>query len=186
MKNIVKIITITIILISSACTTKPTEEVTITQVPLIPTKTTDAYPVQQMEAYPSPLLIEESDTELSIVGDIPNPSAETPDPDKSPVIISNINHDTNGIEAIYITNISKENQDINGYSLIIPSTSEHINIFNVILEPGDSFVVYNGKGAAEKSDGLAWLEIQAIQQPGDSVFLLNRAGRLIWPYIYNP
>lgn len=186
MRKLMLIMCLLMLSILPACGVTTTQETPIQQI--IPTSTVDInspYPIQQMEAYPSPL-IDESSAASPIIGDIPNPLQDTPDPNKSPVIISNINHNENGIETISITNISEQSQDINGYSLINPMTSEHINIFNVVLEPGDSFFVYNGLDATEYPDGLAWMEQPIIQHPGDSIYLLNHAGRLIWSYVYYP
>ena len=109
----------------------------------------------------------------------------TPDAVKNPVIISKVTHDVDGLETIYITNISNEKQDINGYSLYIMKTDEHINILDIKLDRGASYKVYNGPRAMEQKDGLAWLDHAILQQTGDDVILLNHAGRLIWDFTYS-
>ena len=110
----------------------------------------------------------------------------TPDPKVSPIIISNVIHDDNGLETILITNMSDEKQDIHGYTVLISSTTEHINILNVSLEPGESFKVYNGPGAKDQADGLAWLDHAVLQEWGDDLTLLNGVARVVWTYVYYP
>jgi hypothetical protein len=110
--------------------------------------------------------------------DIP---ASTPNPLKDPIIISAVESKA-GLETIYVTNISNVIQDITGFSLIIPETSEHINFPETKLEPGTSLRVYNGSGASLQTDGVFWRDQIILKLPGDSIILLNHAGRVIWYY----
>lgn len=180
-----------LILLLTGCGGK-TEE---TQAPVLVTQpsatseVSEAYPVQSelLPAYPEP---ESGTSSTSTSGNSSEnaaliPSA-TPDPQKDVVIISNVTHSETGLETIMITNISDQPQDINGFSLFIPLTNEHINIFSVTLDPGQSYNVYNGNGAQEQTDGKAWLDTPLLKQSGDEIILLNRPGRVIWNYIYYP
>lgn len=114
------------------------------------------------------------------------PMIVTPDPVKNPVIIAAVYREDRGLETIVIKNVSEVKQDINGFTLINTITSEHVNILNVTLEPGETFNVYNGVGAKEQKDGLPWLDHPLLNEPGDDVTLLNHAGRVIWTYVYYP
>jgi hypothetical protein len=110
---------------------------------------------------------------------VPSP---TPDPSVSPIIISKVMHNDSNLETIVITNVTGEPQNISGYSLLIAETSEHINFPEIALPPQDSYNVYNGPEAKTQSDGLVWLDHVALKVNGDSILLLNRAGRMIWNY----
>ncbi len=185
MKNKFKTIAIFMLILLLVSCTGNTEK---TQSPIIETKlpeVNDAYPIQSESSYPGPQSIPSQST-LVIPENVHLVPTATPDPQKDVVIISNVDHSETGLETINITNISDQVQDINGYSLFIPSTNEQINIFNVTLNPGESYFVYNGSGANEQTDGIAWLDIPILQQQGDEVLLLNRPGRVIWTYIYYP
>lgn len=144
------------------------------------------------EAYPLPgYPIETQSTEpgssesypagpTSIPGE-PHASA-TPDPSVSPIIITNVIHDNDSLETIFVSNVTDVSQDIAGYSLLVPGTSEHINFPEGTLAPGESLRVYNGSEAKDQSGGLVWLDQVVLKIPGDSIILLNRAGRMIWNY----
>jgi hypothetical protein len=111
----------------------------------------------------------------------PHASA-TPDPSVSPIIIANVTHNNDSLETILISNVTDVSQDIAGYSLLIPGSSEHINFPEMTLAPGESLRVYNGAEAKDQTDGLVWLDQVVLKIPGDSIILLNRAGRMIWNY----
>jgi hypothetical protein len=149
------------------------------------TSVNEAYPVpnESPNVYPGP---QSQSTSVNPPENIQLVPTGTPDRQRDFVIISNVFHSETGLETIEITNISDQTQDINGYSLLIPSTGEHVNIFDVILDPGKSYNVYNGPGAQEQTDGEAWLDTPILQQTGDEIILLNRPGRVIWTYIYYP
>lgn len=189
--NFSVLIFLILIVILCGCAGKSEE----TQTPSLATQppevsvTSEAYPVQgeEISPYPEP---QSGTTSQSPSGNPPEnvqlvPTA-TPDPQKDVVIISNVTHSETGLETVIITNLSDQVQDINGFSLLIPSTNEHINIFDVTLDPGQSYNVYNGAGAQEQTDGIAWLDTPALQQFGDEIIFLNHAGRIIWSYIYYP
>ncbi len=162
-----------------------------------PSPSVEPQSTSENEVYPAP-----KDTSLGYPAPQSNPSAEstpigtpeksqlifsaTPDPKKDFVVISNVTHNESGLETITITNVSDQAQDINGYSILIPSTNEHVNIMDVTLDPGKSYIIYNGPGAQEQTDGKAWLDTPALQKYGDEIILLNRPGRVIWTYIYYP
>lgn len=111
----------------------------------------------------------------------PHPSA-TPDPTVSPIIIANVTHQNDSLETIFVSNVTDVPQDIAGYSLLVPGTSEHINFPEMTLAPGESLKVYNGPQAKDQAGGLVWLDQVVLKIPGDSIILLNRAGRMIWNY----
>lgn len=108
----------------------------------------------------------------------------TVDPNKTPVIISQVVHE-NGLETIYVTNVSDKKQDISGFTLLIQETSEHQNIINTSLEAGASLKVFNGPEAKNQKDGLVWLDHPILVNRGDQVILL-KASRVIWTFTYYP
>jgi len=109
---------------------------------------------------------------------------DTPNPAVSPIIISDVTRDANGLETIAITNISDAEQSLANMTVLNPATLEYVDLpSDVTLPPGASFKVYNGPGATEASDGLAWLDEPALWLIGDHLVLLNQAGRVLWNYV---
>jgi hypothetical protein len=106
----------------------------------------------------------------------------TPDPIVNPIVISKVER-SGGLETIFVTNISNMTQDITGFTLFIKNTTDHINFPTTILEPGTSLKVYNGPDARSLTDGLFWRDQFALNNPGDTVILLNFASRAIWYYV---
>jgi hypothetical protein len=116
--------------------------------------------------------------ESSLRNNIPT---STPDPIKDPVIISTVDSIA-GLETITVTNISDIPQDITGFSLLIPNTSEYIDFPETKLEPGASLKIYNGPDAKLMTDGIIWRDQVTLKISGDYIILLNRAGRALWYY----
>lgn len=111
-------------------------------------------------------------------------ATDTPDPSVSPLIISSVIRDENGVEIIRITNISNTKQELKHKTLLDPETMNHVDLPpDIALVPGDSFKVYNGKMSIESSNELVWLSEPLLQNKGDHLVLLNEAGRVLWNYV---
>jgi len=110
------------------------------------------------------------------------PVTDTPDPNISPIIISEvINQDDT--EIIIIKNIGNSKINLHGMALLNPVTMDHIFLPDKTLLPGSSFKIYNGRRVGTISDGIKWLDTPILRQSGDYIVLLNPAGRAIWYYV---
>lgn len=140
---------------------------------------TGPYPMESEVAAPYPGNNQELVPPQAPDGSQPLP---TPDINISPVIITKVALSQDGLETIFVTNISKEPQDITAFVLLVPETDERFYFPETNLDAGVSVKIYNGAEAQSQSDGLAWLDHVALQITGDSIVLLNKAGRMIWNY----
>jgi len=139
-------------------------------------------------AYPAP---DEPgvDKAYPIEGPIPQNKliiTDTPDVMRSPVIISDVIKQGDE-ERIVLKNVTKQDQDISLFSVLFQSEDNtHFNIPEYKLAPGATIVVYNGPGEISKEEGFKWMDKPLLVERGDAYSLLNRAGRLIWAYVYYP
>jgi len=109
----------------------------------------------------------------------------TADPEFTPLIISEVDKSQNEAEVLVIKNISNYDQNIAGMALLNLETSEYIVLPDVTLRPGETFKIYNGAINEGISGGIKWLEEPTLRLTGDTVVLLNQAGRALW-YYTNP
>lgn len=160
---------------ASANTGTPTSGAVATQPP-------GAYPAPVIQGYPAP------------GGDQPTPTpgymgagfvTATPDAVQSPLIIASVQHEAN-LEIFTIKNIGQQAQDIGGYMLFSPNIAEsYMFPVGLTLASGDTYTVYNGATEGKPQEQI-WLDAFAINEPMDEVWLLNRAARIIYTFIYYP
>jgi hypothetical protein len=110
---------------------------------------------------------------------------DTPDVVRSPVIISDVIKQGDE-ERIVLKNVTQQDQEITLWSILLVGTDAHFNIPECRLAPGAIVTVYNGPGEISKEEGFKWLGQPQLVERGDQYSLLNRAGRLIWAYVYYP
>jgi hypothetical protein len=110
----------------------------------------------------------------------------TPDASLTSIVISEVRHE-NDVESIYVTNISSATQDISNYMIYSPELDVR-KIFpsNLILEPGESFVLYNGANLDSFPAEQRWLDTPILTEALDEVWLTNSAGRILYYFIYYP
>ena len=110
---------------------------------------------------------------------------DTPDPERSPIIISGIEkHD--GYETILITNIDDVAIDIGGYMLYAPElTEKYVVPSPMVLEPGQSYGVCNGD-SSKAPEMPFWLASTIINKVEDQVWLINKGGAISYYFNYYP
>jgi len=108
----------------------------------------------------------------------------TPDPTISPLIISEVAHNADNSEIIFIKNITGLEQNITGWAILDPQTLEHTFLPNVTLPPEGTFKVCNGPCPANVAVEMRWLDQPVLREHGDLLLLLNPAGRVVWNYVY--
>lgn len=100
------------------------------------------------------------------------------------MIISEVTRTEDGVETIFVTNISDMEQSLKDRTILDPDTLDYIDLpQDKTLEPSESFKVYNGPIAPEEADGLVWQDEPVLESRGDRLVLLNQAGRVLWNYI---
>ena len=110
----------------------------------------------------------------------------TPDAELNSVIVSEVRHEDNE-ESIYITNISSINQDISNYMIYSPALDvRKILPGNLILEPGESFILFNGANLGSHPEEQQWLDTPILTEVLDEVWLTNSAARILYYFIYYP
>jgi hypothetical protein len=57
---------------------------------------------------------------------------------------------------------------------------------NLILEPGESFVLYNGPELEKYPEDQRWLDESVLTEVLDEVWLTNAAARIIYYFVYYP
>ena len=117
---------------------------------------------------------------------IPGFVTMTPDADLSSIIVSDVKHEGD-VESIYITNISADTHDISKYMIYSPaSDARKILPNNLILEPGETYVLYNGTSLENYPVDQRWLDTPVLTQALDEVWLTNSAARILYYFIYYP
>lgn len=151
----------------------------------IATRPPGAYPapgIPGIQGYPAP------------GGDQPTPTpgymgagfiTATPDAGQTPLIIASVQHEGT-LEIFTIKNIGQQAQDISGYMLFSPNIAEsYMFPVGLTLASGDTYTVYNGATGGKPQEQI-WLDAFALNEPMDEVWLLNRAARIIYTFIYYP
>lgn len=110
---------------------------------------------------------------------------DTPDVRRSPIIISDVIK-TGDEEHIIIKNVTQSEQEITLFSILQVGLSENFNFPDRRLSPGETIEVYNGAGEISQDKGYKWKDQPLLAESGDQYVLLNRAGRMIWSYVYYP
>jgi len=182
-KLVVCLIVISVIVSCSPQTT-PTPESTPSAVVLAPGNT--AYPVSgnstESSTYPVPV---QEGTEVPPYL-VPGYITMTPDAELNSVIVSEVRHE-DGEESIYITNISSVDQDISNYMIYSPALDvRKILPSNLILEPGESFIMFNGANLDSHPADQQWLDTPILIEALDEVWLTNSAARILYYFIYYP
>lgn len=109
---------------------------------------------------------------------------DTPDPQETPLIISNVMRREDGVEVIFVTNISDAEQALKNRTVLDPQTMEYIDLpDDEVLQPEESFKVYNGPVTPGEVEGLVWQDKPTLKLRGESLILVNQAGRVLWNYV---
>ncbi len=175
-----------LITIIAGCSSKPTA------VPQNTAATGSTSP--EMTTYPVPGTFVENNTyPLQADQETPVPAymvpgfiTHTPDASLVSIIVSEVQHE-DGVESIYIKNISSVTQDISSYMIYSPKLDvRKILPSNLILEPGDTFVLYNGADLGKFPEDQRWLDAPLLTEALDEVWLTNGAARIIYYFIYYP
>ena len=110
----------------------------------------------------------------------------TPDASLTSIIVSEVRHEDD-VESIYIKNISSTTQDISSYMIYSPKLDvRKILPSNLILEPGETFVLYNGPDLENYPEDQRWLDTPVLTEALDEVWLTNSAARILYYFIYYP
>jgi len=134
----------------------------------------NAYPFQAEQETPVPAYM------------VPGFITMTPDASLTSIIVSEVQHE-NDVESIYIKNISSDTQDISNYMIYSPKLDlRKILPSNLILEPGESFVVHNGADLEKFPVDQRWLDAPVLTEVLDEVWLTNAAARIVYYFIYYP
>ena len=183
-KNIV-IILILIFLLAS-CTPEGTQEPQDDPTALVPAAETIPYPIanQSLEGSTYPIAGEQETQVPAYM--VPGFITMTPDATLTSIVVSEVRHEDE-VESIYITNISSATQDISNYMIYSPEMDAR-KIFpsNLILEPGESFVLYNGANLQSFPVDQQWLDTPVLTEVLDEVWLTNGAARILYYFIYYP
>jgi len=187
MKNISRFAIVFILFsLLSSCTQQSTPDSESTPSTVLPSLEKTAYPVPdyslESSTYPFP-----ADQETQVPPYmVPGFVTMTPDPSLTSIIVSEVRHE-NDVESIYITNISSETQDISNYMIYSPKLDVR-KIFpsNLVLEPGESFILYNGANLESYPTEQRWLDKPILTEVLDEVWLTNNAGRILYYFIYYP
>lgn len=175
-----------LIVVIAGCSPKPTPASQSTEpaAPTSPELTTypipetytepNAYPFQTEQETPVPAYL------------VPGYITNTPDASLVSIIVSEVQHEDD-VESIYIKNISSTTQNISSYMIYSPKLdTRKILPSNLILEPGESFVLYNGADLEKFPEDQRWLDEQVLTEALDEVWLTNSAARIIYYFIYYP
>jgi len=89
-----------------------------------------------------------------------------------------------GVEVIFVTNISDAEQALKNRTVLDPQTMEYIDLpDDEVLQPEESFKVYNGPVTPGEVEGLVWQDKPTLKLRGESLILVNQAGRVLWNYV---
>ena len=179
---------ILIVLLSllSSCAQQSTPDPLSTPSAVLPSPEETAYPVPydflESSTYPIP---GEQATQVPPYM-VPGFVTMTPDASLTSIIISEVRHE-NDVESIYVTNISSETKDISNYMIYSPELDVR-KIFpsNLVLEPGESFILYNSANLESYPAEQRWLDTHILTEALDEVWLTNSAGRILYYFIYYP
>lgn len=180
------VIILTLIILLASCTPKTIQVPQSTSTALVPVTETTPYPIpnQSLEGstYPIP-----SEQEVSVPPYmVPGFVTMTPDASLSSIIVSEVQHEGD-VESIYIKNISSSTQDISSYMIYSPKLDvRKILPSNLILGPGESFVLYNGANLESFPVDQQWLDTPVLTEVLDEVWLTNSAARILYYFIYYP
>ncbi len=175
-----------LIVVIAGCSPKPTPVSQSTEPAAIPSPELTAYPIPQTNvesnAYPIGTAQETAVPGYLVPGFITN----TPDASLVSIIVSEVQHEGD-VESIYIKNISSTTQDISSYMIYSPKLDvRKILPSNLILEPGETFVLYNGANLEKFPEEQRWLDAPVLTEALDEVWLTNAAARIIYYFIYYP
>lgn len=187
MKNISRFAIVFILLsLLSSCAQQSTPDSGSTPSAVLPSLEKTAYPVPDysLESSTYPFSAEQETQVPPYM--VPGFVTMTPDPSLTSIIVSEVRHE-NDVESIYITNISSETQDISNYMIYSPKLDVR-KIFpsNLVLEPGESFILYNGANLESYPAEQRWLDKPILTEVLDEVWLTNSAGRILYYFIYYP
>lgn len=180
------VIILTLIFLLASCTPKATQEPQSTSTALVLETETTPYPIpnQSLEGstYPIP-----SEQEVEVPPYmVPGFVTMTPDAALTSIIVSDVQHEGD-VEKIYITNISTQTQDISNYMIYSPELdARKILPSDLILEPTESFILYNGANLESFPVDQQWLGTPVLTEVLDEVWLTNSAARILYYFIYYP
>jgi hypothetical protein len=141
------------------------------------------YPVPAQSGYPAANQTQAASNLATIAP--PSQPTEKPDPERTPLIITSVTHTADGLEKIVVSNISKEDQSLNGVVLVNAATGVKIYLgMDKTLSAGAAVNVYNGAGQIEASQGLKWTDKSMMLHDYDELLLLNKSSRVISDFIY--
>ena len=175
-----------LIIIVAGCGTQQTPAPQNTETAALPLPEQTAYPIPgayvEPDAYPF-----ESEQETPVPAYmVPGFITMTPDASLVSIIVSEVQHEDD-VESISIKNISSSTQDISSYMIYSPKLdTRKILPSNLILEPGESFVLYNGADLEKFPEDQRWLDAPVLTEALDEVWLTNGAARIIYYFIYYP
>lgn len=175
-----------LIIVVAGCSPKqtPAPQSTEPAAPVLPELTTypitgayvepNAYPIGTAQETPVPAYL------------VPGFITMTPDASLVSIIVSEVQHEDD-VEIISIKNISSSTQDISSYMIYSPKLDmRKILPSNLILEPGESFVLYNGADLEKFPEDQRWLDAPVLTEALDEVWLTNAAARIIYYFVYYP
>lgn len=164
------------------------------QTPTPQSTASDVLPSAEITAYPVPDKFLESTTYPTLNEQetpvppymVPGFITMTPDASLTSIIVSEVRHEDE-LESIFIKNISSTNQDISNYMIYSPKLDVR-KIFpsNLILEPDESFIIFNGADLENYPVDQRWLDAPVLTEVLDEVWLTNNAARIIYYFIYYP
>lgn len=183
-RRIVLLLLLIVIVAGCSSKTTPVPQSTETTAPASPEQT--AYPIPQ--AYVEPNLYPVGTGQETPVPAymVPGFITMTPDASVASIIVSEVQHEDN-VETIFIKNISSSTQDISSYMVYSPKLDvRKILPSNLILEPGESFALYNGADLEKFPEDQRWLDAPVLTEALDEVWLTNAAARIIYYFVYYP
>jgi len=175
-----------LIIVIAGCSSKQTPVPQITEPATSPLPEQTSYPIPgnplEINAYPVVTTQETPVPAYMVPGFITN----TPDASLVSIIVSEVQHEGD-VESIYIKNISSTSQDISNYMIYTPKLDlRKILPSNLILEPGDTFVLYNGADLEKYPEAQRWLDTPVLTETLDEVWLTNSAARILYYFVYYP
>lgn len=143
------------------------------------------YPVETEDSTQSYPVGEISKTEMPGYL-LPGFITSTPDASLANIIISEVKHE-NGVEIITLENIGESTQDISAFMIYSPALdTRKILSQNLILDPGETYNLYNGPDTSAYPYEQRWLPQTILNDAMDEVWLTNDSARIIYYFIYYP
>lgn len=186
MKTFRRIVLLLLLIIVVGCSSKttPAPQSTPTVAPASPELTAYPIPGTSVEANPYPVQTGQETPVPAYM--VPGFITMTPDASVASIIVSEVQHEAD-VESISIKNISSTTQDISNYMVYSPKLDvRKILPSNLILEPGESFILYNGADLEKYPEDQRWLDAPALTDALDEVWLTNSAARIIYYFVYYP